>query len=74
MQQSTDRPMRSMLCLLGLLCGTVALASAANPAYFGIHVVDKDTGRGVPRVKLTTTTNEVFITDSAGWAAVIALG
>jgi len=57
-----------------LLCGTVALASAANPAYFGIHVVDKDTGRGVPRVKLTTTTNEVFITDSAGWAAVIALG
>ena len=40
----------------------------------GIHVVDKQTRRGVPRVKLTTTTNEVHITDSGGWAAVLTLG
>ena len=57
--------------LLLLLLVAATPFSAANPGYFGIQVVDRATGRGVPRVKLTTTTNDVFVTDSAGNAAVL---
>jgi hypothetical protein len=42
--------------------------------HFGVQVVDTQTQRGVPRVKLTAMGSEVFITDSAGWAAIPALG
>lgn len=37
--------------------------------YFGIHVVDAATGRGVPLVELRTTSEVRYITDSAGWIA-----
>lgn len=37
--------------------------------YFGIRVVDADTGRGVPLVELETVNNLRFVTDSAGWVA-----
>jgi len=57
-----------------MLAVLLSSATPAAGAYFGIHAVDKATGRGVPRVKLTTTTNDVFITDSAGQAAVPTLG
>lgn len=36
---------------------------------FGIHVVDAETGRGVPLVTLTTVNDISLVTDSAGWAA-----
>ena len=58
---------------MGVPAGRAALRSPAA-SFFGIRVVDKDTGRGVPRVKLTTTTNEVWITDSGGQAAVLTTG
>ena len=38
--------------------------------WFGIHVVDEATGRGVPLVNLRTVSEAVYVTDSAGWAAV----
>ena len=42
----------------------------AQPSrYFGIRVVDSETGRGVPLVELETVNNLQFVTDSAGWAA-----
>ncbi len=45
-------------------------ASFAVPNhYFGIQVVDEDTGRGVPMVELKTTSNVAYYTDSAGWVA-----
>jgi hypothetical protein len=37
--------------------------------YFGIHVVDEDTGRGVPLVELRTVNDVRHVTDNAGWIA-----
>lgn len=62
------------LVLPGVVLGRACDGELGGGSFFGIHVVDKKTGRGVPRVKLTTTTNEVYITDSGGWAAVLTPG
>ena len=40
-----------------------------NHHYFGIHVVDSETQRGVPMVSLTTVDDVTYITDNAGWVA-----
>ena len=40
-----------------------------SPTYFGIRVVDEQTGRGVPLVELETVNHRQWITDSGGWAA-----
>src|SRR5687767_10402864 len=46
------------------------LLTAAEPGrYFAIHVVDADTGRGVPLVELRTTNDIAFVTDSNGVVA-----
>ncbi len=37
--------------------------------YFGIHVVDEQTGRGVPLVQLATVNAVQYVTDSNGWVA-----
>lgn len=48
----------------------MTLATCAHGAgYFEIQVVDEATGRGVPLVELTTTSNARFVTDSAGRVA-----
>lgn len=62
------RSARLSFCVFvpALLC---ASAAAQAPNYFGIHVVDDQTGRGVPLVELTTTYNGRYVTDSAGWVA-----
>ena len=57
---------RSLLLVLFLL---PALLCAAPEDYFGIHVVDESTGRGVPLVTLKTTNHIALTTDSAGWIA-----
>jgi hypothetical protein len=36
---------------------------------FGIHIVDKATGRGVPLVELELVNHARYISDSAGWVA-----
>lgn len=41
----------------------------ASPRYFRIRAVDAATGRGVPLVELETVHSVVFVTDSAGLAA-----
>ncbi len=48
---------------------TAAPASAAPADYFGIRVVDADTGRGVPLVELRTTYKQRYYTDSNGYVA-----
>lgn len=53
------------------------LLASANPAaqgklaapYFGIQVIDAQTGRGVPLVELRTVNGMVLHTDSGGWIA-----
>lgn len=58
---------------LALLLASCTLAADGAPAvkepYFGIHVVDAKTGRGVPLVELKTVNDIVFWTDSGGWVA-----
>ena len=51
-----------------LLC-MPPLLNAAPEDYFGIHVIDETTGRGVPLVTLQTTNHIALTTDSAGWIA-----
>lgn len=62
------RALRILLLSLVLLSVT-RLASAQSNPFFGIQVVDEQTGRGIPLVTLTTTNSIRLITDSAGWVA-----
>lgn len=52
-----------------IICALVfpILHTQAEP--FGIKIIDPQTKRGIPLVKLTTTNDRVYITDSAGWIA-----
>jgi hypothetical protein len=62
----------SLLPLLVWLClppGLVAAQDKVNPPYFGIRVLDAQTGRGVPLVELRTVNDIARHTDSAGWVA-----
>ncbi len=59
-----------MFSILTILVASVAItASPQSDDYFKIHVVDEDTGRGVPLVELRTVNNIRFYTDSAGVVA-----
>jgi len=56
---------RASLSLALLLA--VTLHAADKP--FGIHVVDEETGRGIPLIELRTVNDIRSITDNAGWIA-----
>ena len=56
------------VCLAALLFGNVISAEEKTP-YFGIHVVDEQTGRGIPLVEFRTVNDIRSITDNAGWIA-----
>jgi len=67
--------------LLVLLAGWICAAAAAVPAEpaeavhpFAIHVIDADTGRGVPLVELRTVNDILLVTDSNGVAAFLEPG
>ncbi|HCF93703.1 MAG TPA: hypothetical protein DEW46_01450, partial [Verrucomicrobia bacterium] len=51
-----------------------SLLSAGQGEYFQVRVVDEATGRGIPMVKLTTTSNVVGYTDSNGVYAFLEPG
>ncbi len=57
----------SLLLLAGL---SGARVHAAPGDYFRVHVVDSDTGRGVPLVELETTNHVRYLTDSNGIVAI----
>ena len=64
-----------MLKKMMLVMAMITNACQANPKdYFGIQVVDEQTGRGVPLVELRTTNEIAYVTDSAGWLAFDELG
>lgn len=46
------------------------LLSAQGSEYFGIHVTDEQTGRGIPLVHLSSVNQIGWWTDSQGWVAV----
>jgi hypothetical protein len=56
-------------CLLIFILAIAPFLHAAPTDYFAIHVVDADTGRGVPLISLTTVNHIGHVTDSAGWIA-----
>lgn len=67
-------PMRYFRILTVLAACLIAFAAPAaedkvKEPYFGIRVVDDQTGRGVPLVQLETVNNIIHVTDSAGWVA-----
>ena len=49
--------------------GCLVIGGELADQYFGIHVVDSSTKRGVPMVELTTVSKSRYVTDSAGWVA-----
>ena len=51
-----------------MLAFNSAQTVSASP-YFGIRVVDAQTGRGVPLVELETVNHLRWVTDSNGWVA-----
>jgi len=57
-----------------LLVALAAVARATPQEYFGIHVVDEQTGRGVPLVYLRTTFHAEYVTDSNGYVAFLEPG
>lgn len=55
---------------LSALALALALGAVPGPSdYFALHIVDEQTGRGVPMVEVETTHNIRFYTDSAGYVA-----
>lgn len=64
---------RSRRHLLVLLLTPLVCYAAAPPSqpgcFFAIHVVDEETGRGVPMVELQTTSSVRYYTDSNGLVA-----
>ena len=56
------------VCLFGL-AGFLPDQDNVKTPYFGIRIVDDQTGRGVALVQLRTVNDIVFYTDSGGWVA-----
>jgi hypothetical protein len=61
-------PLAILLAIFSVPSHAADLPSASQ-AYCGIHVVDDQTGRGVPMVELKTTSSVCYYTDSGGWVA-----
>ena len=58
----------------GSLAQSGEISEHLKDQFFRIQVVDEQTGRGVPMVKISTTNNLPFITDSNGIAAIYEPG
>lgn len=57
-------------CGMALLMLSIIIhAQAIEPRPFGIHVVDEQTGRGIPLIELRTVNDIRCVTDNAGWVA-----
>ena len=67
--------MRTLAVVVFLLVNVAGMSPISvadetdSNGYFGIHVVDNETQRGVPMVSLTTVDDVTYITDNAGWVA-----
>jgi hypothetical protein len=59
----------SLVLLLAPVAGRAASPEAESSRYFAIHVIDEQTGRGVPMVELRTTSSVSYYTDSNGLVA-----
>lgn len=57
------------LTLFVCLIVSALAAETVKPPYFGIHVIDEATGRGIPLIEMRTVNDLRGITDNAGWIA-----
>lgn len=57
------------IAVLFVACGFAPAARSEDGRFFAIHVIDAQTGRGVPLVELTTVNNLRYVTDNAGYVA-----
>ncbi|MDB5328585.1 MAG: signal peptide protein [Phycisphaerales bacterium] len=62
-----NRPIKAAAFALVMACA--AVGHAAPKDYFGIHLVDEDTGRGVPLTYMRSVYKQMYISDSAGYVA-----
>lgn len=72
-QLTTGRRLISCVTFLASVVAVslVSTAHADSPVgYYGIRVVDDQTGRGVPLVELETVNHLRWVTDSGGWVAI----
>ena len=60
----------SFFLIIVAFLGAISGANAAPGDYFGLSIVDAETGRGVPLVEVTTTSEERFVSDSNGFIAI----
>src|SRR5687768_3195984 len=66
---SRTSPSRRAALFLFAFAFCPGIISAAAPPPFGIHVVDEETGRGIPLIELRTVNDIRSVTDNAGWIA-----
>jgi hypothetical protein len=59
---------RTAFFLLAIACFARSIGAAA-PQPFGIHVIDEETGRGIPLIELRSVNDIRCVTDNAGWIA-----
>lgn len=59
----------SLLSCFGMFAAPAEAQQKVDAPYFGIRVVDEQTGRGVPLVELRTVNGITHFSDSAGWIA-----
>src|SRR4051812_14130335 len=64
------RPRTSIFIALPLLVLAILTSAAGAAGPFGVQMVDDQTGRGVPMVRLETTSRQRYYTDSGGYAAI----
>lgn len=55
--------------VVGVTCRAISAADATLHPYFVIHIIDAETGRGVPLAELETVNRVVHVSDSAGIVA-----
>jgi hypothetical protein len=59
----------SCIATLSVLPTSIAAPATGPSPYFGIHLVDDQTGRGIPLMELRTVNDIALYSDSAGWVA-----
>lgn len=65
---------RLLLCIALIFGCLRAEGPQVKTPWFGIHVVDEQTGRGIPLIELRTVNDVRGITDNAGWIAFLEPG
>lgn len=64
-------PVLKRFCIALLFAGQISGCATLSDAYFNIRFVDVNNGRGIPLVEIETTHGVRFVSDSAGYIAIL---